>query len=115
MSTRSKLVLLMTNAAIAFAVFLYMISPIDLVPDFVPILGWLDDLASLSSLAALTLYTANAVSDGKLAGLLRLSRQVAQVADQPRSGAPQWSGEVPFGGQAFDPDQPLTLEQIKAL
>jgi uncharacterized membrane protein YkvA (DUF1232 family) len=34
-----------------FMALLYIISPIDLLPDFIPLLGWLDDLALLCALA----------------------------------------------------------------
>jgi uncharacterized membrane protein YkvA (DUF1232 family) len=40
-----------TVAAIAFAV-VYTLSPIDLVPDFIPIVGWLDDAAVVSAVWA---------------------------------------------------------------
>ena len=31
------------------AAFAYLISPIDLIPDFVPVLGWLDDIGVVSA------------------------------------------------------------------
>ena len=32
---------------IAVLVMLYVISPLDLIPDFIPVVGWLDDLGVL--------------------------------------------------------------------
>lgn len=32
---------------IVILVFLYLVSPIDLIPDIIPILGWIDDLVVL--------------------------------------------------------------------
>ena len=32
---------------VAFAVIAYAVSPIDLIPDFIPVLGWLDELVLL--------------------------------------------------------------------
>ena len=32
---------------IAFLAMIYVISPLDLIPDFIPLIGWLDDLGVL--------------------------------------------------------------------
>ncbi len=33
---------------IVLLAFLYVLSPIDLIPDFIPVIGWLDDLGVLA-------------------------------------------------------------------
>ena len=49
---------------LAATVVVYALSPIDLIPDFIPILGYLDDLIILPALIALTV---KAIPDGVFA------------------------------------------------
>jgi uncharacterized membrane protein YkvA (DUF1232 family) len=37
----------MKRILIAIACFLYVVSPLDLLPEFLPIIGWLDDVAAI--------------------------------------------------------------------
>ena len=41
---------------IGFIVLLYALSPVDLIPDFIPILGYLDELVLLTLMVSLCLY-----------------------------------------------------------
>ncbi len=69
--------------ALAAATAAYALSPIDLIPDFIPVLGYLDDVILLPALIALTvrLVPAEVMAD--------LRRQAdARLAEQrPRSRA----------------------------
>ncbi|MEQ1593906.1 MAG: YkvA family protein [Casimicrobium sp.] len=47
------------RAVIAFLAFLYIISPLDLVPDVIPFFGWLDDLGVLAWAARQVFFKKN--------------------------------------------------------
>ncbi len=44
------------RAIIALLAFLYIVSPLDLIPDFIPVIGWLDDLGVLAWAAKQVLF-----------------------------------------------------------
>ena len=46
----------LTPKLLAFALLAYALSPIDLIPDFIPVLGWLDDLILLPMGLALVVW-----------------------------------------------------------
>ena len=41
---------------IVLLAFIYVVSPLDLIPDFIPVIGWLDDLGVLSWAAKQVLF-----------------------------------------------------------
>ena len=61
------------SVLIAMAALAYDMSPIDAVPDALPVLGWLDDLG-FTAMAALNLYQQFAKDQGALA--VRLAKYV---------------------------------------
>lgn len=61
------------SVLIAMAALAYDLSPIDAVPDALPVLGWLDDLG-FTAMAALNLYQQFAKDQGALA--VRLAKYV---------------------------------------
>lgn len=65
--------------AAAGAVAAYALSPIDLIPDFIPVLGYLDDLilVPLGILAVVAMIAPDVIAD--------LRRQAEMLADRPSS------------------------------
>jgi len=47
---------------------LYFLSPVDLLPDFIPLLGWLDDLGVLSAAALFMMREVRGYQPGRKAG-----------------------------------------------
>jgi uncharacterized membrane protein YkvA (DUF1232 family) len=60
----------------------YALSPIDLIPDFLPILGYLDDLLSvpLGILAVVRLIPASIMTEHRAAASLAIERPVSRTA-----------------------------------
>ena len=68
--------------ALAICVAGYALSPIDLIPDFIPVLGCLDDLVivPLGILAVVKLMPAKVMADCRAAAALAVERPVSRIA-----------------------------------
>ena len=67
---------------LALAVAAYALSPIDLIPDFIPVLGYLDDvlLVPLGLLLVMRLLPPEVLADARRQAALRLARPRSRVA-----------------------------------
>jgi uncharacterized membrane protein YkvA (DUF1232 family) len=67
---------------VAAAVAAYALSPIDLIPDFIPVIGYLDDLVivPLGILAAVALVPPNLMSELRIEATKRIERPMSRVA-----------------------------------
>ena len=68
--------------ALAIAVAGYALSPIDLIPDFIPVLGYLDDaiIVPLGILAVVKLIPADVMADNRAAAAVAAERPASPVA-----------------------------------
>jgi uncharacterized membrane protein YkvA (DUF1232 family) len=68
--------------AVAMAVAAYAFSPIDLIPDFIPVLGYLDDLILVPAglWLALRLIPAEVLAEHRLAAEAAAARPVSRLA-----------------------------------
>ena len=68
--------------ALCAAIAAYALSPIDLIPDFIPVLGYLDDvvLLPLGILLAVRLIPANLMADFRAEANIRVERPVSRAA-----------------------------------
>ncbi|MEZ4322124.1 MAG: YkvA family protein [Myxococcota bacterium] len=62
-----------------FAQALYVVFPIDLLPDFIPVIGWIDDLVALVGLAATTLWMVRTVREAGFRQLFAAERDVLEA------------------------------------
>lgn len=82
---------------------LYILSPFDLLPDFIPLIGWVDDLIALVGLGATTLWMVRTVREVGLPELLG-SDAKARVG---RRAVDRDDGPVVY--------EPLSVEAIRSL
>ena len=68
--------------ALAVCVAGYALSPIDLIPDFIPVLGYLDDaiIVPLGILAVVKLIPADVMADNRAAAAVAAERPASPVA-----------------------------------
>ena len=57
----------------------YILFPFDLLPDFIPVIGWMDDLVSLIGLGATTVWMVKTVRESGLAQLLGTEPEVIEA------------------------------------
>lgn len=68
--------------ALAICVAGYALSPIDLIPDFIPVLGYLDDLiiVPLGILAVVKMIPPEVMAESRVAAALAAERPVSRIA-----------------------------------
>ena len=59
--------------------FAYVVFPFDLIPDFIPVIGWIDDLVGLGGLGATSLFLARTVHDVGFSKLLGLDAPSSSI------------------------------------
>ena len=70
------------SKALAVAVAVYALSPIDLIPDFIPVLGYLDDLliVPLGILAVVKLIPPEVMAESRAAAALCAEKPISRTA-----------------------------------
>jgi uncharacterized membrane protein YkvA (DUF1232 family) len=71
--------------ALAITIAAYALSPIDLIPDFIPILGFVDEiiLLPIAIVAVVKLIPADVMAESRAAAAIAAERPVAAPCDQP--------------------------------
>ena len=84
--------------ALAICVAGYALSPIDLIPDFIPVLGYLDDvlIVPLGIVAVLKLIPADVMAQSRAAAAVAAERPVSHAA--AAAIILVWIGSIGFAG-----------------
>lgn len=102
--------LLNANLILGLITALYTVSPIDLIPDVIPLLGWADDGAGWLGTFAFTLYTAYRIHRAGGLKALRAEGGPAPVAAQPKAKPAPSKPK-----SAIDAYEPMSYDEIRAL
>ena len=121
---RDKRLLVGALAAMWFVQLLYLVSPLDLLPDFIPLLGQLDDLVLFAAAIAFTVYVVRKVREdvgfsGLVPDALRprsIVEPAVQFAGERTAADPNEADLSGKGdGMGIDGYRPLSLDEIRAL
>ncbi len=67
----------------------YVLFPFDLIPDLIPIIGWVDDLVALVGLGATTVWVWRTVRDAQFPELFQQENsRIATQSDEPATYEP---------------------------
>ena len=118
---RDKRLLVGSAVGLWVAQLLYLLSPLDLVPDFIPLIGWIDDLILLGSTIAFTVFVVRKVrGDVGFSGLapdaLR-PRSIVRPSETDNHEPDVYEAEVAGHGDPLGIDgyRPLSLDEIRSL
>jgi hypothetical protein len=121
--SRDKRLLVASAAGLWAAQLLYLVSPLDLLPDFIPLLGQLDDLLLLASTIAFTVYVVRKVKgDVGFSGLAPEAlrpRSIVHAGVELAGQSPRDPAEADVAGTGdplgIEGYRPLSLDEIRAL
>ncbi len=118
---RDKRMLVLSAGGMWIAQILYVLSPIDLVPDLVPVLGWLDDVVAIGATGLFTAWVYRQVSGREgfsdlVPEALRPRSVPEPTLDEPPIPDPHEAAVDGSGDDlGIDGYRPLSNDELKAL
>lgn len=103
------------------AMLVYLVSPLDIVPDLIPILGWLDDLLMIASTVFFTVHAIKKIrAETGFSGLVPEGMRPRSVHTDQGAAEPvadPFEADLESDGDdlGISGYRPLSREQIKAL